>query len=111
MKTLVGSSNNIYSAALNTTAKTLTFSNVTSFDMFKATLISVYDSTVALNFVLGYNIVSVTYSYVAGLPQWVYLFTTLPAGAANGDTLVIFINVPDSQAVYSVNLKIAGSTV
>ncbi len=110
-KILLGNKNNLYTATLNTGAKTLTFNNIIGWDMSATTLVSVYDSTTASYFTLGKNILSVTYSYVLGLPVWVVTLNVLPVGAANGDTLVILMNVDEVNAMYDILVVIAGATI
>lgn len=111
MKTLLGNKNNLYAVAFNASAKTLTFTNVIGWDMSSVSIVSIWDTTVSLPFVLGKNIVSVTYSYVVGLPVWVFTLGVVPAGSANGDALVTILNVPEVNAMYDLTLVVAGATV
>lgn len=102
MRVVLGGKFNLYSAVLSTSAKTLTISGVTSFDIEPATLQSVYSTTATTFLTLGKNILSCTSSLVAGLPVWVVTFNTIDEGIANGDTFVILLNIPDTIAVYSI---------
>lgn len=107
MRVLLGSYYNVYTAALNTTAKTLTISNVIGFDLTDISLQSIYSSTATAYLPIANNIASVTVATVAGLPVWTYTFKAIPGGIGNSDTLVILLEIPDSQAVYSVQSYIA----
>lgn len=102
MRVILGGKSNLYAAALNVTAKTLTISNDIGFDIEAVTLQSMYDSTTSSYFTLGKNILTFTEAMVAGLPVWTITFSAVPAGAANTDTLIILLNVPDTQALYSL---------
>lgn len=110
MQVPVGGAYNLYSTVLDTTAKTLTFSNLVGFDLEVAMIKSIYSSTHTVNFQLGYNIVSCVLTYVAGLQVWTVTFTTIPAGVANGDTLVILLDIPDVLMDYSVLTYIASKS-
>lgn len=99
---IVGGKYNLYAATLSTSAKTLTFTNVIGFDLEPASIQEVWDTTQSVNFTLGLNIISCALTYVTGLPVWIYLFTSLPAGVANGDTLVIRLQIPDTYLLYSI---------
>jgi len=98
----VGGIYNKMSAAFDTVAKTLTISGCAGFDLTQGDLISVYNTTRSSNMPIGTQLISCTLSYVAGLPLFTYLFNTIPAGYANGDTLVIRVQIPDWVAVYSL---------
>jgi hypothetical protein len=102
MRVELGNKYNVFTSTLNVTAKTLTINNVIGFDIESSTLQSVYDSTTTSYFTLGKNIISFTEALIAGLPVWTITFGVLPAGSANTDTLIILMNVPDSQATYSL---------
>jgi len=109
---IVGDSNNIFTSTLNTSAKTLTINNVTAFPLDLNSLASVWDSTTSSFFDLTQlTFSSFSWTKVAGIPSYVWTFTTLPAGVANGDTLVIELNIPQNQADYSILQKIASATV
>lgn len=105
----VGTNNNIYTAAFNAAAKTLTLSKIINFDMQIDNLISVYDVTVSLPFVFT----GMTFSkvMVGAYPTYVWTFLSVPAGSANTDTLDIMIQIPDNYLNYSVLQSIATATV
>ena len=98
----LGGKYNLYSAALDTVAGTLTFSNIIGFDLETPMIKSIWSTTHSIGFQLGYNASQSVLTYVAGLPVWVITFTTIPAGVANGDALVILIDIPDALMNYSV---------
>jgi len=108
---LAGNKNNIYTWALSTSAKTLTFSNITGFDLEVSSLQSVWSTNAGKFLTLGVNVVSCTLSYVAGLPVYTYLFGSIDSGIANGDTLIIRLQIPDAYLDYSALLYIAGATI
>lgn len=110
MNVLVGNSNNIYTSSFVASTKTLSISNVNNFPLDITSLVSVYDTTVNLPFNMLQNI-TFSYAYVNGNPVYSWVFPTIPVGAANADTLLVIIAIPVSQAVYSVDLKIAGATI
>ncbi len=103
---------NLFTWAFDTTAKTLTFSNVIGFDPQPSSLISIWNSThSAFMPQIAANVTSpVTIVYVAGLPTYVFTFTAIPAGWSNGDTLVIRLEIPDSVANYTVLAYIASKS-
>lgn len=108
----IGNGNNIFTSALNVLTGALTISGVTDFPLDAASLVSVYDVTTSSAFKMG-PVLSFAWSYVAGLPVYVWTFglPQLPGGAANSDTLKIFINIPENRANYTVLQKIASATV
>jgi len=108
---LAGNKNNIYTWALSTSAKTLTFSNITGFDLEMSSLQSVWSVTANKYLTLGVNVVSCAIVYAAGLPTYVYTFTAIDSGIANSDTLIIRLQIPDAYLDYSVLLYIAGATI
>ncbi len=101
MRVPLGGKYNLYSAALDTVAKTLTFSNIIGFDL-ETPMVTVWNSTRSASLPFGVNASQTVLTYVAGLPIWTITFVTIPAGWANGDTLVVLIDVPDALMVYSV---------
>lgn len=101
MRTVLGGKYNLYSAALDTTAKTLTFSNIIGFDL-ETSMLTVWNTTRSASLPFGVYASPTVLTYVAGLPVWTITFTQLPAGWANGDTLVILIDIPDALMGFSV---------
>jgi len=96
----LGGHNNIYTAALDTTAKTLTISGVLGFDLTDQSLNNIWDTTASK--AIPCNRVTCALTRVSGQPVWVFTFLTLPSGLANGDTLVITLDVPEDKAAYAV---------
>lgn len=103
MKILAGNKYNLLTWALSTTAKTLTVSNAIGFDFEVTSLDSIYDTTTSSYIPVGKNVLSCAFSYVSGLPTWVFTFATIPAGVANADILVILLEIPQPMAVYTLN--------
>lgn len=101
MKVPIGGHYNLYSAALDTTAKTLTFSNIIGFDL-ETPMVTVWNTTRSAYLPFGVYASPTVLTYVVGLPVWTITFSQLPAGWANGDTLVILIDIPDVLMNYSV---------
>lgn len=110
MQVILGGKYNLYSAALDTSAKTLTISNVIGFDLTLQSLASVYSTTHTANIATGGNIVSCVRTVVSGLPVFTYTFTDIDEDIENGDTLVILLNIPDTMANYSILSYIANET-
>jgi len=107
---LVGNSNNILTSTLDTTAKTLKINNCTAFDLTQSDLQSVWDTTTSSAFSMT-EVLSCVLTTVAGLPVFTYTFRTLPAGVANGDTLLVYLQVPQVMMDFLVLQKIAGATI
>ncbi len=110
MQILIGNSNNIFTYAFDTTAKTVKISNVNNFPLDLGSLVSIYNNTRSLAFDMLQHI-EFSWEYVSGFPVYTWEFERLPAASANGDTLYIIIDIPVSQADYSVSLEIAGATI
>lgn len=108
----VGNNNNIFIYAFNAAAGTITISSVTAFPLDKASLQSVYDVTVGADIPLG-PVLSFSWSRVQDNPVYVWTFglPQIPSGASNGDTLKIILQIPTSQADYSVLQKISSASV
>lgn len=94
MQVLLGTPNNIYTSVFSVSAKTLTISGVTGFDLTDSSLSYIYDVTASKQ--IPSQRVTCTLTRVAGKPVWVFLFESLPSGVADGDTLTIYLNVPDA---------------
>lgn len=109
MQILLGGTHNVYTTVLSVSAKTLTISGVTGFDLTDSSLSSVYSTTASLD--IPCSRVTCALSQVAGKPVWTFTFFSLPATVADGDTLVIYLNVPDAGALYSVEEYIASKAV
>lgn len=100
--TIVVGSKNILTSTFDTTAKTLKILGCTAFDLTAADLVYVWDTTTssAIQSTTVQNVVSCTRSWVAGAPVFTYLFSALPAGVANGDTLLIYLQIPEFALNY-----------
>lgn len=107
---LVGNKNTILSSAFNAAAKTLTISNCTMFDLVLGSLVSVWDSTTSSFFSMS-QAITCTKTNVGGLPVFTYTFSNVPAGVANGDTLVIQLSVPQEMLTPLLLQVIAGATI
>lgn len=94
MQVLLGTPNNIYTAVLSVSGLTLTISNVTGFDLTDSSLSYIYDVTASKQ--IPSERVTCALTRVAGKTVWVYTFFSLPSGVADGDVLVIYLNVPDA---------------
>lgn len=108
----IGNNNNIFTYAFNAGAGTITLSSITAFPLDIASLMSVFDTTIGKDIPLG-PVLSFSWSRVQDNPVYVWTFglPQIPAGAANGDTLKIIIQISTTQANYSVLQKIASATV
>ena len=105
---------NLYTSALDVVAKTLTITGVLTFSLNQDDLDHVWDTTKSVMLysqvavgTINYEITNFTYTYVAGIPQYVWTFASLPATAVNGDTLVVVLNVPDQFLDYTALEKLA----
>lgn len=110
---LVANSNNIFTYAFNASAKTISISNNTVYDLQYPDLLSVYNVTRSAFF----NFENTSPSNFArttdtnGLPVYTWTFDQIPAASANADVLNILITCPDQFLDYTALLKIAGATI
>ena len=103
---------NAVTVAFDVTAKTLTFTGAYNFDLYE-TGISVWNTTRSAFMIVGqlpgtgdpivYPPIK-TITYVGGLPVQTLTLSSIPAGAANGDTLVITCECPDDVALYNATV-------
>lgn len=100
MHVILGGKYNLYSAVFSASAKTLVISNCVNFDLTAASMVSVYNTTHAGFF--GQNALTCVKSVVAGLPVFTFQFQTVPSSSADIDTLVIILDIPENQSVYSI---------
>ena len=101
MKILVGTGNSI-TATFSVSAKTLTFAGAYNFDIVPEN-ITVWNTTRSA-FMLGETgtaTCTVAYTNVAGLPVQTVTLSALPASSADGDSLVIFLEIPNDVAIYN----------
>lgn len=105
---LVGSKN-ILTSTFDTTAKTLKIANCTAFDLTLADLVYVWDTTQSkeIQSTAVQNCISCTRAWVAGSPVFTYTFSSLPSGVANGDALLIYLQVPTEFMDFLVLQKIS----
>ena len=108
MKILIGTGNSV-TTTLDVTAKTLTFSGAYNFDIVPDNSFQVY-STTASKYLYDVDTIpsataSATTSYVAGLVVQVVTFSAIPAGIADGDTLIIYCDCPPDVALYNSSVK------
>jgi hypothetical protein len=111
MRVIAGNKNNIFTWTFDSVAKTLSISNVTEFDLNIESLLSVYDVTTGSMFAVNSPLTTFSWNYVAGRKVFTYTFGTVPAGSANADVLQIYLDIPDSKAVYSILKVIATATI
>lgn len=111
MRVQLGAPYNTYTAVLNIAAKTLTINNIIQFDLEPPSIDRVYSVTASSYLPVGFNIASVSFSYIDGVPVWVYTFKSIPIGIANSDTFVILLNIPDNNGLYSIESYIASGSV
>lgn len=107
--TIVVGSKNILTSTFDTTAKTLKIANCTAFDLTLADLVYVWDTTQSkeIQSTTVQNCISCVRTWVAGSPIFTYTFSSLPSGVANGDTLLIYLQVPEFALNYLVLQKIS----
>jgi len=105
---LVNGTNTIYTTTFTTTAKTITLAGENNFPLDISSLDSVYDVTAGGIFNLA-NL-QFTWYRANNLPIYTWIFSTLPAGAASGDTLNLILNVPLSQEQFTLQLKQASGS-
>jgi len=110
---LLGNKNNILTATFDTVAKTLTIANCTAFDLTLNDLEYVYSTTASeeIQSATVQNCISCTRAWVAGMPVFIYTFSTLPAGVANTDTLLIYLQVPQVFMDFLQLQVIAAATI
>lgn len=101
MKIQLGGKYNSYTATLNVSGKTLTIAGVIGFDLTPRSLASIWDASLGTPAFIPVTGITVANIPVNGLPVWVYTFPSLPAGVANGDSLVILLDIPETIALGS----------
>jgi hypothetical protein len=109
MEILISTSNDIYTTTFDTVGKTLTITGINNFPVDVYSLREVYDVTHA-----GYcglpNINQFAWFRSNGLPIFVWGLNNLPAGAANGDTLEVMLDVSEFQGALSLAQKQASAS-
>ena len=107
---------NSVTTTLDVTAKTLTFTGAYNFDLNEGGL-SVWNTTRSAFMIVGQIVTGSgtildpyvyppvrTESYVGGLIVQTLTLSSIPAGAANGDVLVITCDCPDDVAIYNATV-------
>ena len=117
MRIKIGLGNSV-TVAFDVTAKTLTFTGAYNFDLNEDGLL-VWNTTRSAWMIVGqlpptgsgteedpyvYPPVR-TETYVGGLIVQTLTVSTIPAGAANGDTLVITCDCPNDVAIYNATVS------
>jgi hypothetical protein len=101
---LNSTSNDIYTTSFDTVGKTLTLSGCNNFPLDVYSLREVYDVTHA-----GYcglpNSNQFAWFRSNGLPIFVWGLSSIPAAAANGDSLNILLDIPQNQSQLSLQQK------
>lgn len=110
MHVLAGNKNNIFTWAFSASGKTLIISNCINFDLSVASLYSIYNSTRSLPFIINSQ-TTCTKGTSGGLTTWTFTFSSVPAASADADVLIIVLDIPQSQAEYSLLLYMAGATI
>ena len=109
MEVLLSSSNDLYTVTLNTASKTLTIAGVNNFPLDVASLKEIWDVTAGGAIGLpAFN--EFAWFRANGLPIFVWGLSSLPAGAANGDTLNVMLDIPQNQSNLSLWQKYAGAS-
>lgn len=107
--TIVGGKYNQFTTSFNAAAKTLAISGCTAFDLVAADIESIYDTTTTSYFVTSQTITCAR-TLVSGLPVFTFTFSSVPAGAANSDTMVIRLQIPDKFADHLLLQVLANAT-
>lgn len=107
---IVGNKNNIFTSTFVASTKTLSIANCNNFPLDLASLVSVYDTTTGSAFNMLQPI-TFSWDYVNSQPVFTWVFTTVPAGVANSDTLIITLEVPQNQMEYSAQLVVNAATI
>lgn len=104
MEILISTSNDIYTLNYDTVGKTLTLSGCNNFPLDVYSLREVYDVTHA-----GYcglpNINQFAWFRSNGLAIFIWGLSSVPVGAANGDTLNVLVDIPQNQSQLSLQQK------
>lgn len=106
MRIVIGTGNDI-TVAFTASAKTLAFSGAYMIDIQPANL-QIYNSTRSAFMWGGGSAATMSggvTTYTAGLPVQTFTLSAIPASAANGDTLVILLEVPDSIATFLATMN------
>lgn len=105
---LVNSTSDIYTLNFNAAQKSMTIAGVNNFPLVKDSIAELYDVTNP-----GYVDLSqtaFTWFRSNGLPIFIYIFNAVPAGAANGDTFNLILQLPSWQKEFSLQQKQASAS-
>lgn len=109
MKILIGTGNAV-TCTFSASAKTLAFAGAYNFDITPQSL-QVYNTTRSAfmyggdtSATTGVTITGGVTTYTAGLPIQTFTLSAVPGSSADGDTLVIFCECPDSIAIYNATV-------
>jgi hypothetical protein len=106
MATIVVGNTNKLSSTLDITAKTLTIAGCTAFDLTLSDLNYIWSSTQSKTLSVK-PAISCVRSWVAGSPLFTYTFESIQSAIANGDTLLVYLQVPQEFMDFLVLQKIA----
>lgn len=101
MDIIAGLYNN-YTYAIDTTAKTVTVSGIVGYDLGLYSTPRIYNSTLGVFFYVGATTTFAKVLNTADSYDFIWTFTSLPIGMANGDTLLIYLDVSTQFAVLSL---------
>jgi len=99
---------NLITYTFNPTAKTLAVTGAYNFDIEPQNL-EVYDGTLSAYIYGGNSAATATVARTfipSSLPLQTVTFSAVPAGAASGDTLAVYCEVPDDVAIYNALVHI-----
>lgn len=109
MEILLNSANDIYTVSFNSTSKVIVISGANNFPMDFSSIREAYDVTAAGYITPLSSINQFAWFRSNGLPVFVYLFTSVPAGAAGSDTLNVLIDIAVNQSQLSLQQKQASA--
>jgi len=99
--------NNLLGYTFDVSEKTLAITGCTAFDLVLGSLSSVYNTTTSED-VPKWSLVSCERTVESGLPVFTYTWEQdFPAGMADSDTLLIYLDIPKQFLDYLVLEKVA----
>lgn len=83
-------------------SKTLAIAGLYNTDFDLSSIKSIYNTTRSAYMYGGGSTASATFAtvYTTGVPVSTITLSAVPASSADGDTLIVLLNVPDSVALY-----------
>lgn len=109
MEILLNPSNDLYTVNFNVTSKTIVISGINNYPLDRSSLKEIYDVTAAGAIGLP-NFDQFAWFRSNGLPIFCWGVSSLPAGAANGDTLNLMVDIPVTQSQLSLQQKQASAS-